>query len=171
MSADSLASVASAPYPTTPADLSSIEMDRFGNAWARLDDNVKAKQELYELDHPWKEMEIGRRESGQPQEYFCQVHSRFKEVLVSRSHLQTLQISMDLAHRLIFCRKGKKIAGYYKSKEAKTKIRELEGTNHWTIIFQDRIGQGQFVRYNQGTRDEIMLDFPVSLHLALMSVR
>jgi hypothetical protein len=160
MSADSISSVASAPYPTTPADLSSIEMDRFSNGWALLDDNVKAKQELFELDHPWKKMEIGRRGSGQPQEYFCQNHN-------SRLHLQTLRVAKDLAERLIFCHKGKKIAGYYKSAWAKMKIMELEGAHYWTIIFQDRVGQGQFVRYNQDVNHEIFLDFPVSRSILL----
>jgi hypothetical protein len=167
MSADSVSSVASAPYPTTPADLSSIEMDRFSNGWARLDINVKGNQELHELDHPWKKMDIGRRGSGQPQEYFCQVRSRFKEVLVSRWHLQTLRVAMDLAERLIFCHKGKKIAGYYKSAWAKMKMMELEGANYWTIIFQDRVGQGQFVRYTQTVNHEIYLDFPVSRSILL----
>jgi hypothetical protein len=167
MSADSVSSVASAPYPTTPADLSSIEMDRFSNGWARLDDNVKAKQELYEMDHPWRQMEIGRRGSGRPQEYFCQNHNRFKEVLISRLHLQTLRVAKDLAERLIFCPKGKKIAGYYKSAWAKTKMMELEGADYWTIIFQDRVGLGQFVRYNQDIYHEIFLDFPVSRSILL----
>ena len=162
-----MSSLTSGPYPTTPTDLSAVEMDRFGDAWGRLDDNVKAKQELYELDHPWKEMKIGRRESGQLQQYFCQVHSRFTEVLVSRLHLQTLRQSMGLADRLIFCQEGKKIAGYYKSEWTKMKVTELEGANYWTIIFQDRVGQGQFVRYNQGVRHEIMLDFPVSCSILL----
>lgn len=159
-----MTSVASGPVPTTPTDLFSAEMDRLGYGWERIDDNIKSKpnQDLHDLNHPFKSMNVGPREPGQPQEYYCWTHSRFKEVLVSQPHLSTLRLIIELAYCLIFCNNGLEIAGYYESEETKGKLEKLARTHPWTIIFQDRVPGGQHARFNQDRPHEILFDFDVS---------
>ena len=182
MSADSMNTVASEPVPTTPNDIVSAEMDRYG--WTLIDDNIKVNQDslkeeqvlveeseelvrdtqdLEGLKYPFRKMEIERREPGQPQEYFCWTHSRFKEVLASRLHLEALSDAMNLANRLIFSHRGLDIAGYHQASHGtKTIISDLSRSHPWTIIFQNRVPGRQFARFNQDRPHEIIFDFDVS---------
>lgn len=167
MSADSITSIASEPVPTTPTELVSTDMDRFG-PWGWINSDLIAKQPVYGLDNPWKMMDVQRRQPGQPQEYYCWIHNRFKEVLASQIHLSTLQDGLQLAYRLLFGHESQTLAGWFKSKDVEMKMRDIHRSHTWTIIFQDRAPNGQFARYNQERPQEILLDFQVSSLILFM---
>jgi hypothetical protein len=163
MSADSMSSVASGPVPTTPTELISIEMNRFDNAWARLDENVKAPIAVEEVDTLWKQ--VATRPThvpGQPQTHFLQRNDRANMVLQSPMHVATLRRAIALAHRLIFCEIGRVLANEKQDEETVAEIDRLSKSHPWTVELEDFPATGQLVRYNQGTPRQIGLCFEVS---------
>jgi hypothetical protein len=111
MSADSMSSVASGPVPTTPTEFVSIEMNRFDNAWVRLDENVKAPIAVEEGDPLWKQVEVRPTHvPGQPQTHFLHRNDKANLVLQSPMHVATLRRAIALAQRLIFGEIGRVLA-------------------------------------------------------------
>lgn len=166
MSGDSFSTVSSWEFPTTPAELASREMDRLGYDWSRLDNNTKTGQEteLEELNHPWKLQDVGPRDPIQPQQYFCRIKTRFREVLNSRWHIATMRNAIGLGERLLFTQASRRIAGVEKSVVTAEKMEELSKSHFWTYILQEGFGTGstQKARVSQGRPYDIFLDFKVS---------
>ena len=163
MSSDSMSSVASGPVPTTPSELVSIEMNRFDNAWLRLDENVKAPIAVEEVDTLWKQ--VATRPThvpGQPQTHFLQRNDRANMVLQSPMHVATLRRAIALAQRLIFGAIGRVLANEKQDEATVAEIDRLSKSYPWTVELEDFPATGQLVRYNQSTPREVGLCFEVS---------
>jgi hypothetical protein len=163
MSSDSTSSAASGPLPTTPTELVSIEMNRFDNAWARLDENVKAPIAVEEVDPLWKQVEVRPTQvPGQTQTHFLQMNDKVNLVLQSTMHVATLHRAIALAQRLIFGEIGRVLANEKQDEATVAEIDRLSKSYPWTVELEDFPATGQLIRYNQGTPRQIGLCFEVS---------
>jgi len=158
-----MSSVASGPVPTTPTELVSIEMNRFDNAWVRLDENIKAPVTSEEVDPLWKQVAVKPTHiPGQPQTHFLQMNGKANLVLQSPMHIATLHRAIALARQLIFCDIGRVLANEKGDEASVTKIDEYSRSHPWTLELEYAPATGQLVRYNQGKPKEVRLCFEVS---------
>jgi len=158
-----MSSTASGPIPTTPTDLVSIEMNRFDNAWVRLDENIKVPVVTEEVNPIWEQVAVKPTHiPGQPQTHFLQMNDKVNLVLRSTMHVATLHRAIALAQRLIFCETGRVLANEKQDEATVAEIDRLSTSNPWTLELGDFPATGQLVRYNQNTPREIRLCFEVS---------
>jgi hypothetical protein len=182
MSNDSISSISSGPVPTTPTEIISIEMDRFGDVWARLNIDPKnpillqkkqpqmiCENEMLPLpiepDQPiWDHKQtVDTHVPGQPQTYFAQRYKDGKVVLQSEIHISTLKAALELAHRLVFGQVGRRLAGARKSEEAAAKVEELSTCNPWTFALELLPVEGRLTGFHQDRPRNLFLNFTVSL--------
>jgi hypothetical protein len=163
MSTDSMSSVASGPVPTTPTELASIEMNRFDNAWVRLDENLKAPIATEEVDPLWKQVEIEPTHiPGQPQTHFMQSTDKAHLVLQSAMHIATLHRAIALAQQLIFGEIGRVLANEKGDEATVAKIDKLSKSHPWTFELEYLPATGRLMRWNQKAPEKVFLNFEVS---------
>lgn len=163
MSSDSTSSVASGPVPTTPTEFASIEMNRFDNAWVRLDDNAKPAVTTEEVDLLWKQVTVRPMHiPGQPQSYFLQMNDKANLVLHSKTHIATVHRAVALAQRLVFGDISRVLANEKGDEASAAKIHEYSRSHPWTLELEDLPASGRLVRWNQNTPEKVCLNFVVS---------
>jgi hypothetical protein len=158
-----MSSVASGPLPTTPSELVSIEMNRFDNAWVRLDENVKGPIAVEEVKPIWEQVSVRPLHMpGQPQTHFLQMNDKANLVLKSTMHVATLHRAIALAQRLIFGDISRILANEKGDEASVVKIDEYSRSHPWTLELECFPATGRLVRWNQNTPDKVYLNFEVS---------